>query len=212
MARERLRQSKGFTVVELIVALSISALTLLSGYELFEVLKRTGDAQNADLAGAADVLRSLDQIREDLLHALPRTSSQEPIFAGGNPSSAPQEKTTKLLEFFSLCTCRDEDRFPTVRQMHQVTYELLKGKDFVGLYRSVTPVAGPRGTSDAGAHELVLEPVEQLQIAFHNGQSFAPSFLSKERLPLGVELTVTAYGRTWPLSVMLPCGASEEQP
>jgi type II secretion system protein J len=211
MVRERPRESKGFTVVELIVALILSATTLLSGYELFEALKGTGDVQTADLAAAAAIVHGFDQIREDLWHAVPRSGSREPIFVGGNPSSEPKEETTKLLEFYALCASRSNDPVGNLRQMHQVRYELARDNDSVCLYRDVTPVVGPRPTWGAEGREPILERVEQLQIAFRNGRSSEPSFSSNEKLPACVELTVMIDGRIWPLSVKLPCGVSEGQ-
>ncbi len=211
MVPERPRECKGFTVVELIVAMILSAITLLSGYELFGALQKTGDAQSADLAATAAIVHGLDQIREDLWHAVPRGGSREPIFVGGNPSSDPKEETTMLLEFYALCAGRSNDHVGTLRQMHHVRYELARDKDSVCLYRDVTPVVGPRPTSGAEGRELILERVEQLQIAFHNGRSSEPRFSSNEKLPACVELTVTVCGRTWPLSVKLPCGVSEGQ-
>jgi hypothetical protein len=59
--------------------------------------------------------------------------------------------------------------------------------------------------------ELILDSVEQIKIAFHNGQTLELSFSSNEKLPAGVELTVMAYGQVWSLSVRLPCGNSEGQ-
>ncbi len=212
MVPEKPGESKGFTVVELIVALTVSAITLLSGYELFAALQGTGDAQSADLAATAEMVHGLDLIREDLWHAVPRSGSKEPIFVGDNPGSDQKKETTKLLEFYTLCAGRGNDRVAGLRQMHQVRYELGGGKDSGCLYRDVTPVVGPRPTLGAAGRELILEHIEQIRIAFRNGRSSEPRFSSNDKLPACVELTVTAYGRIWPLSVKLPCGVSEGQP
>ena len=200
---------KGFTVVELIVAMSISAVTLLSGYELFQVLKGVGDNQSADLAATAGIVHGLDKIRDDLLHALPRTGSQEPIFVGGNPTLESDAQTAKLLAFYSLCGGHGNGCCSNLRQIHQVSYELVKAEDVIGLYRSAALIIATDQMSTDEDRELILDNIEQIEISFHNGQTLEPSFSSNEELPIGVELSVTAYGQVWPLSVKLPCGAPQ---
>lgn len=196
-------------MAELIVAMTISAVTLLSGYELFVSLKIAGDRQSEDLATTAGIVHGLDRIREDFLHAVARAESREPIFVGGNPALDNQTQTSQLLGFYSLCAGCGEGWIRGLRQMCQVSYDVVKTKDSVCLYRSAAPVAG---IGPASGRELILEGVEQIRITFHNGQQWESRFSSKDKLPVGVELTVTVSGQQWPLSVKLPCGGSEGQP
>ncbi len=209
---DRSRRSKGFTVAELIVAMSISAVTLLRGYEFFQALKTAGEGQSQDLAATATVVHGLGRIREDLLHSLLRTESHEPIFEGSNPSLEWEEEPTRLLEFYSLCTGYGNDYFHGLRQIYHISYELVKTENSVCLYRSAVPVVGPSPESGNEGRELILDHVEQIKIAFHNRQTSEPSFSSNEKLPAGVELIVMAYGQAWALSVKLPCGSLEGQP
>lgn len=208
----RSRRSRGFTVAEFIVAMSISAVTLLSGYELFQALKIAGDVQSQDLAATAGIVHGLSRIREDLLHTLLRTGAHEPVFTGSDPSLEGEEDTTRLLNFYSLCTGYGDDCFRGLRQMCRVSYELVTSEDSVCLYRSAIPVVGPGPVSGNEDRELILDHVEQIKIAFYNGQTSEPSFSSNEKLPTGVELTAMSYGQVWPLLVRLPCGNSEGQP
>lgn len=209
---DRARNSWGFTVAELIVAMSISAVTLLSGYELFQTLKTVGDRQSADLTARAGIVHGLGRIRDDLLHAVPRVRSREPIFMGGGPGLDDEAESTKLLAFYSLCAGPGRDGFTGLRQMHRVSYELTRAGDSIAIYRSTDPVVGAGPTSADDDRELILDRVEQLRIAFHDGRTSEPSFSSKEELPMAVELTVAAYGQVWPMLVALPCGTSEGQP
>jgi prepilin-type N-terminal cleavage/methylation domain-containing protein len=203
-------ESGGFTIVELIVAMSISAITLLSGYELFQALKTAGDGQSADLAATAGIVHGLDRIRDDLLHALPRPGSHEPIFVGSNPALEGGAQTAQLLEFHSLCAGYGDGRLRGLRQVHQVRYELTRTKDSLCLYRRAAPVVVAGLASGDEGRELILDHVEQIQIAFPNGRTSESSFSSKEKLPVGVELTVMTCGQIWPLSVKLPCGSLEK--
>jgi len=192
--------------------MTISAITLLSGYELFEALKRAGALQSADLEATALIVHGLDQIRQDLSHAVPRAESREPIFVGRSPDPDESVNTMTLLEFYSLCTGQEDDRFRSVRQMRRVRYVLAKTGDSMYLSRSTVPVVGPDSTVGDEGHDRILDRVKQIKIAFRDAQTWASQFSSDEKLPAGVELTVTAYDRTWPLSIQLPCGTSEAQP
>lgn len=196
-------------MAELIVAMTISAITLLSGYELFVSLKTAGDRQSEDLATTAGIVHGLDRIREDLLHAVVRAESREPIFVGDNSALDNQTQTSQLLWFYSLCTGCGEGWSRGLRQMCQVSYILEKTEGSICLYRRCVPVIG---IGPASNQELILDGVEQIQVAFHNGQQWEKSFSSKDKLPAGVELTVTVSEQQWPLSVKLPCGGSEGQP
>ncbi len=207
---DRHKKSRGFTVVELIVAMSISAVTLLSGYELLQALKTAGDRQTADLAAAAGIIRGMDIIRENLLHAVSRTDSQEPVFVGANPDLANMGEEALILEFYSRCPVGGDGEFRCLRRMFQIRYTLAKTEAGIRLHRSITPVVGPSQASDAENQELILDRIEQITLSFHDGENLVPQFSSKKQLPLGVTITMTAYGRTWPLSVRLPCGDSQE--
>jgi hypothetical protein len=192
--------SKGFTVVELI------------GYELFEALKRAGALQSADLEATALIVRGLDQIRQDLLHAVPRTESREPVFVGRSPDPDKSVEATELLKFYSLCMGQGDGRFSSLRHMCHVRYVLVRTKGSMDLYRSAVPVVGPGSTMGDGGRDRILDRVQRLKIAVREARTWAPSFSSDKRPPAGVELMVTACGRTWPLSIGLPCGVSEAQP
>jgi hypothetical protein len=210
--KNKSRRSTGFTVAELVVAMTISAVTLLSGYELFQALKTVGDIQSHDLAATAGIVHGLSRIREDLLHTLMRTGFSEPIFTGSNPSPESEQETTGLLSFYSLCTGHGNDCFRDLRQICHVNYELDTSDDSVCLYRCAVPVVGPEPASGEEDRELILDCVKQIKITFHNGQTSESSFSSNDKLPVGVELTVMASGQVWPLLVRLPCGNSEGQP
>jgi len=198
--------------VELIVATSISAIVLLSGYELFQALRGVSDRQNEDMAAIAETVHGLEGMREDLLHALSRGQSHEPVFVGDNPSLDGAAETTMLLEFCSLCTDSRDNQSYNLRQIQRIRYELIKVPDSFRLCRSATPVVRPGRMGENRSREQVLDHVEQVRIAFHNGRTLESHFSSNEELPVGVDIVVTTHGQAWPLSVRLPCGPAGGQP
>ena len=56
MLSDEMKTQRGFTIVELTVALSISAMVLATGYELFKTLRLVGDRQDQSM----DELRPLN--------------------------------------------------------------------------------------------------------------------------------------------------------
>lgn len=192
--------------------MSISAITLLSGYELFQALRKVGDSQSRELAVTAGIVQGMDRIREDLLHALPRARPGGLVFEGDSPMFEGERGATRLLDFCSLCTGRGSDFLSTLRRPHRVRYELRRTRDGMGLYRIAAPVVGAGGGAVHQGAELMLDGVQQLEILFNNGQTLERSFSSDDRLPVGVDLTVMACDLAWPLCVRLPCGTPEERP
>lgn len=196
--------------MELIVALSLSAVVLATGYELFKALRAVSDRQNQSMAELWKMMNALDQVREDLIHAVPKSYGKEAVFTGGN--AVPEFKEFKLLKFYSLCVSDHLNEVCGVRQIHRIEYMLVKEKDSLYLYRIATPIIGKAELTNYEDRKSLFGKIEEVKISFHNGHRLAPSFSSKEQLPVYVELQLTAYGQTWMLAVRLPCGlANMEQ-
>lgn len=160
-----MKENRGFTLMELTVAMTTSAVTLLSGYELFTALKAAGDRQSEDLAATAGIVHCLDRMREDLPHGVVRAESPDPVFIGSDLARDGGIQTPQLLGFYSLCPGYGEGWVHGLRQMCQVSYALEKTKDSVRLYRDCVLVVG---AGRASSRELILEGVEQIQISFHD--------------------------------------------
>jgi len=205
MLSDKTETQRGFTIVELTVALSVSAVVLMSGYELFKTLKSVGGRQDESMAECQEIMGVLDQIREDLVHAVPKAYGQKAVFVGCNPASDFEE--FKLLQFYSLCLANHPDKVCGIRQIHRIEYELVKEKDSIYLYRTAKPMVGSNTLSSDGNRKLILGKIERIKVVFYNAGRLEPSFSSEDYLPACVELELTAYGQTWPLAVKLPCGA-----
>ncbi|MDH4241338.1 MAG: type II secretion system GspH family protein, partial [Phycisphaerae bacterium] len=82
MLSDKMKTQRGFTIVELTVALSVSAMVLATGYEMFKTLRLVGDRQDQSMVELWEIMNVLDQIREDLVHAVPKAYGQEAMFVG----------------------------------------------------------------------------------------------------------------------------------
>lgn len=206
MLSDEMKTQRGFTIVELTVALSISAMVLAMGYELFKTLRFVGDRQDQSMVESWEIINVLGQIREDLVHALPKAYGQEAMFVGDNATFEFEE--FKLLQFYSLCVTGQFNEVCGIRQIHRIEYELVKEKDSICLYRTATPIVGKNKLYNNENRKLIFGKIEEISISFHNGGRLESSFSSKQYLPVYVELELTAYGQTWPLAVKLPCGVT----
>lgn len=191
------------------MALSISAVVLATGYELFNTLRETSDRQNQSMAESWQAVDALEQIREDLLHAVPKSYGRKAVFAGDN--AVLNSEKFKLLEFYSLCVTDYPGETCGIRQIHRIEYELVKGKDSICLYRAAEPVIGKNKPSNEKSRKLIFGKIEQIKVSFYDGHRLLVSFSSKQHLPVYVKLEVTTTGQTWPLAVKLPCGKAQTE-
>lgn len=208
MLSDEMKTQRGFTIVELTVALSVSAMVLATGYQLFKTLRFVGDRQDQSMLELWEIINVLDQIREDLVHAVPKSFGQEAMFAGDNATFEFEE--LKLLQFYSLVTGRFNE-VCGIRQVHGIEYGLVKEKDSICLYRTATPIVGASKLYNNKNRKIIFRKIEELSISFHNGERLETSFYSKQSLPVYVEFRFTAYGQTWPLAVKLPCGLTNAE-
>jgi type II secretory pathway pseudopilin PulG len=192
--------SKAFTVVELTIALLVSAVLLASGHQLFIVLKNAADRQDQLMAQTAEVTDALEQVREDLLHSVPAAEGRRPVFTGG---------AEKMLVFYSLCLSDLCEGLCGPRQVYKVEYTLVKEGDLMGLYRIATPIVAKDTPVDGSNKQLLCGHIEEAEVFFHDRNRLVPSFSSDRNLPVCVQLKITAYGRTWPLLVGLPCANAD---
>lgn len=203
MLSDEMKNQRGFTIVELTVALSVSAMVLATGYQLFKTLRLVGDSQDQSMVELWEIINGLDQIREDLVHAVPKSFGKEAMFVGDNATFEFEELT--LMRFYSLVTGQFNE-VCGIRRIHGIEYGLVREKDSICLYRTAAPIAGANKLYNNKNRKIILRKIEELSISFHNGERLETSFYSKQYLPVYVEFRFTVYGQTWPLAVKLPCG------
>ena len=209
MFSNKSRALKGFTIVELTVALVVSAMVLAAGYELFKTLKYVGDRQEQSMDESWEMANALCRIREDLMQSVPRAYGQEAVFSGYNITTDFQEY--KLLQFYSLCVMGQYSKVSGVHQIHKVEYELVKEQGSIHLYRTVTPMVARNEQDSSRNRKPILSEIEEIKLFFHDGRQLKTSFSSKQYLPVYVRLELTALGQTWPLAVKLPCGVTNAE-
>jgi type II secretory pathway pseudopilin PulG len=202
MPHDKRNIKTAFTIVELTVAMVVSALVLAAACELLGTLRSVARKQSRDLLRAAQVTDALELIRDDLMHALAKPDDQQIIFTGGD---------IKLMQFHAFCPAEFPSDISGIRQICRVEYELQTQNEIGKLYRLVTPIVGPAQSQANGNKKLLCDNIDKALIWFHDGQRLLPSFSSKSHLPTYVKLVLTIHGRIWPLTVGLPCAKPDAE-
>lgn len=200
---------KGFTVVELTVALLVSAVVLATAYELFGALREVSTRQNQAMSDLWTMTDALEQIRDDLMHAVAISNGEESVFAGGFDFDSQEPR---LLKFNSLCVAENPAKLNGVREVYRIEYVLVQEKDVISLYRiAILSIGRSKAPGSDTNRKLILNNIEDIKIMFYDGHTLKTLFSSKQNLPVYVEMEFTALGQSWPLVVTLPCGTVESE-
>lgn len=198
-----------FTVVELTIAMSVSALVLASGHELFKALRNTANRQDRILAQSQEIISAMNIVTDDLLHAVPKPNKDKVVFKGNNFSLDSGE--FEIMQFNSLCITDCPANLSGVRQIHKITYEMKKSGESFSLYQTANWLLETNKSPNSNSTKLVLAGIKDVKLSFYDGNEFSTSFTSKENLPVQIKLTFTVNSQTLSRTVTIPCGVSERQ-
>jgi general secretion pathway protein J len=158
-------RAHGFTLYEMLIAVTLVALLSLFAYQGFDQVARASAQQELSNARLAAVQRSLSVLANDLEQAQPRPvreayhGSLEPALRGGAGAALPLELT------------RAGWRNPTGANhgpLQRVSYAVIDGD----LVRSVWRVLD-RAPDSEPAQRVLLEGVSSLEVAFLVGDGWA---------------------------------------
>lgn len=152
------QHQRGFTLVELLLALGISALVATLAYAGISTAIGVSAGMQAEVRRLAELQRALNIIEEDLAQVVPRAivngfGSDEAAFSGGRYAAA-------LLEFTRGGLSNPQD--VTRSELQRVRYVLDGGN----LWRQWWSALDRADESRAPESALLLEGVEDLQLAF----------------------------------------------
>lgn len=149
---------RGFTLVELLVALGISALVAMLAYAGISSAIGASAGMQREVRQLADLQRALNIIEEDLAQAVPRAivdayGSDQPAFRGGRFQDV-------LLEFTRGGVANPQDLRRS--ELQRVRYVLRDGR----LWRQWWSAVDRAGTNDTPQSALLLEGIEDLELGF----------------------------------------------
>lgn len=168
---ENSRSSFGFTLVELMLALSIAAVLLGLVFSLYFTVSRTVDGQRDRRAGATAMMYALDRLARDLTSALPVPGHREGGFlletedSARGPISRVVFCTTRALPSYTgeAQDLLDEERDPRDQrdtrwfEIVEVAYWLEYAPRERGrLMRTERPLVGPEALEPARTNVLAV--------------------------------------------------------
>ena len=151
------RTRAAFTLVELVLAVSVAALLITLLFSLYLTLSRTVDDQHERRIGGVALVRALDRITQDLISAQPVPGYEE-----GGFSLDTQDGARGPASSVSFCTARTEtwgadadERDLRWFELLEVTYHLeRKPRERGRLIRTERPLVGPGSLGPAQTHVL----------------------------------------------------------
>lgn len=194
-------KEKGFTLVELLVALTIFGMLAAAGVALLSFSVTAQAASGEKLSAIASVRRVSTVMTSDLAQALPRLARNEagdrqPAFTGADGGSG------ELLMTFVRGGWSNLDANPR-STLQKVEYRLAEGR----LERRAYPMVDG---SAPGEPALLADDVESLTLRYRSDEDWRERWDPQrpELMPLAVEMTITRRGQAPLRHVFLVGGAA----
>ncbi len=150
MSRRVTPASRGFSLVELLPALAIGLVVVVTAFLLYGVAMDTLGSRNARVASADLVDDALDALQADLFRALPEVIGDDPAW------QLSLEDESSLLRFYTLRSGLSHTSDP-LRWLEPVAVEWRLASDAKGrrrLLQSTRPARGPGATQPAVSNVL----------------------------------------------------------
>ncbi len=185
------RNCSGFTLVELLLAATLSALVLTGAFASLSVVLQAYKNQ-AGKSNTADTARLvLERMRIDLLHTFFSPHSETTRFVGMDQSNGLLQNDT--LTFISTVN-NPQETGPGTSDLVEVQYyidqdETTPEKWLVRRY-DATPDMDP---FSGGEISLLGPKVFYLEIQYFDGYTWWPSWDSSEAIPLAVHITLGLF-------------------
>lgn len=213
-----MRQSQGFTLLEVLIALVISALIAVMAFESLNAADNGATRTNEVLAEINRLDRAWQIIAADLRHVIPTAQADKNAVFTAESLRSSGEDADQLVLMFKRRGWVNFSNLPR-SDLQMVGYRVVDGK----LWRDFAPernleLSDVDLEEDDGVHQLLLEDVEDLQLRFlfqgaitSRGKSaledreFSEDWLQKwpdnnqqgasaQDLPLAVEITIELKG------------------
>jgi type II secretion system protein J len=208
-------KTRGFTLIELILALGASAITLAAVYGVFSRAIHLRNDATVRIREAQVRMHALSVIRSDLRHA---------IISGGTLASVLEGSRDGIANFpgylkFIATTQRDttgEESVPN-NELQQIEYYIVTDPEAKnsrgGILVRATDGNLLAQTRQDPVEETLLTDIESMEVEFYDGSSWQTSWkysTDEPTLPTAVRVTIQPAGETVggpkpaPLEVLVP--------
>ena len=198
---------RGFTLVELLVALVIAVLIAVAIVAIYGTATRTVTDQQARARGPHAAAQALDLMAADLTRAFfPAASTNDGLLLlNGGTNLAPG--VSALLSFCTLDPAQGEE--PDWAGGRRVTYRLAEENG--ALLREDQPLTGP-GSVEGRSTNVLLTAVETFQVELFDGTAWQAAWAGTPGSGLRPRLArITLGAPSWPnqsAELLIPSGYS----
>jgi prepilin-type N-terminal cleavage/methylation domain-containing protein len=170
-------QRRGFTLVELLVALVIATLIAIAIVALYGVATRTVTDQQARARGPHAASAALDTLADDLARAILNASVSNEFFVLEPDPQRRSDEPSASLAFCALNPAEGGD--PEWTGTRRVTYRLVGdgGADSAWV-RIQQPLSGP-GSLDGAETNLLVPGVSIFRVELHDGAEWRSNWVGK---------------------------------
>ena len=200
-SRQQAKLLNAFTLIELIVALSVAAISLAIATDLFRSLRENLTRQTSKMNQQQEVFDGFSLLFSDLSQALIDWPEIETDFVGG---SGGDNLPTSYLDFTALSPCQALDGSLGISRPHRVSY-LVAGDVVSGqgqFVRTVVPLLGKTQLSGLTSTQVLSEQVSGLRISYWDGNEQRTDWTLKDKLPTRVDVFLSTNGGDWSISIV----------
>lgn len=176
----RCKKSKGFTLIEVLVAVALSAILLGALYGTFFTVFNSGKSAEDSLDKHIEAGRLLDRITMDVHAAFYTANSPRTMFTGG------QKGLSSILSFTAFVNPPVRKGYPT-DDLIGVSYFSEEGEDGVRIFREVwNPYIGEKVKVE------MLDGAGGFDISYYNGTDWVKAWdaVLEKGLPAAVKVTL----------------------
>jgi general secretion pathway protein J len=176
-----LKNKKGFTLIEILIAVSLTAILVTALYQTFFSVIKTGDIVEEGLDKYLEAGRFLDKFEQEVNAAYYKTTNPETIFAGEKRRMASEVSFTTFTHPIL------KEGMPA-SDLSAVRYFVDEEKDGDIIYKEIwNPFIGKRFKIEA------LKRVKGFDVSFFNGKDWAFAWDSslEKKLPEAIKVSIS---------------------
>lgn len=186
------QQHKGFTLLEMMVALMVFSLIAIAGIELIQGGLR-GKEQLQEKAEAFTALqRAVALLDQDFGQAIARRRAGENRNPPAEFSSGPQRGSNSFITLLRANKI-NPGGYLARSSLEWVAWQVKNNK----LLRTTSAFERQVGTAQPSSEEIIFEPVSEFNLRFGSNREWHTGWSSADTLPEAVEITLVTpqYGR-----------------
>jgi general secretion pathway protein J len=175
-----LKNKEGFTLLELLIALSITAVLLTALYNTFFSVLKAGDVVEKNLDKYLEAGRFLDRFEQEINAVYYKTTNPKSIFTGE------KRRLTSEVSFTTFTHSILKEGMPT-SDLSAVRYFIDEEKEGDVIYKEIwNPYIGKKFKVE------VLKGVKGFDVSFLNGKDWALAWDSslEKRLPEAIKVSI----------------------